>query len=58
MARELLDKTKLLAPGEVEKFENLQRLLLRIESLPQVAKYLKSAPRVPFNAPMALWGTN
>jgi hypothetical protein len=41
MAYELLDKINSLASEEIEKFDNLKKFLLRIKSLPQIAKYMK-----------------
>jgi glutathione S-transferase len=56
MAYELLDKINLLATEVLAKYDNLKKYVLRVEALPQVAKYLKTAPKVPLNGPMARWG--
>ncbi len=58
MAYELIDKINLLASEEVAKFDNLKKLVIRVESLPQIANYLKTAPKLPLNGPMAKWGAN
>jgi len=56
MAYELLDKINLLASDELDKSANLKKFVERVEALPQIANYLKSAPKVPLNGPMAKWG--
>ncbi len=56
MAYEWLDKVNSLAPEELAKVDNLKKFVFRVEALPQIAKYLKTAPKVPFNGPMAKWG--
>jgi len=56
MAFEMLNKINFLAPEELAKEDNLKKYMERVESLPQIANYLKSAPKMPFNGPMAKWG--
>jgi len=56
LAYEVLDKINILAPEEVAKLDNLKKYHERVESLPQIANYLKSAPKVPLNGPMAKFG--
>jgi len=56
MAYELLDKINILAPEELTKAANLKKYVERVEALPQIASYLKTAPKVPLNGPMAKFG--
>ncbi|XP_054163618.1 glutathione S-transferase-like [Oppia nitens] len=56
IAYELLEKLNALVPEEVSKVDNLKKFGDRVRSLPQIANYLKTAPNVPFNGPMAQWG--
>jgi len=56
MAYELLDKINLLSSEELERVPNLKKYVERVEALPQIASYLKTAPKVPLNGPMAKWG--
>jgi len=56
MAYEYLDKMNAFAPDELAKVPNLKKFLERVEALPQVATYLKTAPKGAFNGPMAKWG--
>jgi len=56
MAYEFLDKINALAPEELAKVDNLKKYSERVESLPQIANYLKTAPKGSFNGPMAQWG--
>ncbi|CAG2165790.1 unnamed protein product [Oppiella nova] len=58
LAYEILDKLNALAPEIVSKVDNLKKYIERVESLPQIANYLKSNPKTPFNGPMAKWGGN
>ncbi|CAG2119997.1 unnamed protein product, partial [Medioppia subpectinata] len=55
-AYEVLEKLSALAPEEVSKVDNLKKYAERVGALPQIANYLKSAPKLPFNGPMAKWG--
>ncbi len=59
LAYEYLDQQKLLAPNIVEKFDNLVQFLARFESLPTIAKYLKSDKFIkwPLNNDSALFGS-
>jgi len=57
-AYEVLDKIKALAAEEFAKVDNLTKYVERVESLPQVANYLKTTPKGSFNGPMAKWGGN
>jgi len=56
MAYELLDKINLLSSEELERVPNLKNYVERVEALPQIASYLKTAPKVALNGPMAKWG--
>jgi len=58
LAYEILDKLNALAPEIVSKVDNLKKYIERVESLPQIANYLKNNPKTPFNGPMAKWGGN
>ncbi|XP_054163617.1 glutathione S-transferase-like [Oppia nitens] len=53
---ELLDKLNAFAPEMVSKVNNLKKYIERVESLPQIANYLKSSPKQAYNGPMAKWG--
>jgi len=55
-AYEVLDKFTAVAPEEVAKVDNLKKYAERVAALPQIANYLKTATKVPFNGPMAKWG--
>ena len=56
LAYELLDKINSLSSEELAKVPNLKKFVERVKALPQIASYLKTAPNVPFNGPMAKWG--
>ena len=58
LAYEWLDVNRTFHPTLLSGVSNLEKYVERIESLPNVSKYLKS-PRylkAPINAPMAKWG--
>ncbi|CAG2163945.1 unnamed protein product [Oppiella nova] len=58
LAYEILDKLNALAPEIVSNVDNLRKYIERVESLPQIANYLKSTPKTSFNGAMAKWGGN
>ncbi len=59
LAYEYLDQQKLFAPDIVSKFDNLVQFLARFESLPTIAKYMKSDKFIkwPLNNDSALFGS-
>lgn len=58
LAYEWLDVNRLFSPGLLDSVPNLQKLVEKIENLPNVAKYMKSSKFIkwPINGPMAGWG--
>lgn len=59
LAYEYLDQQKLFAPEVVSKFDNLVQFLARFESIPTIAKYLKSDEYIkwPLNNDSAQFGS-
>ena len=56
IAYELLDKINSLSSDTFVRADNLKKYVERVMALPQISSYLKTAPKVPFNAPYASWG--
>ena len=54
---EYLTKISVLVPDVFGQFPNLKEFLERIESLPRVGSYIKSAKPSLFNGPLAKWNT-
>lgn len=52
---EYLKKISVMLPGSLDATPNLIKFIDRVESLPQLASYFKSAKPALFNGPMAKW---